>query len=108
MAPAIFIPPSPSPTDSDESYYFPITTADPTNPPVLDLALIYFGLQASAQFHQRTQMPSNSSTDPSNASSTENHVPLLVRPVESPEPPMLPNTIANTLAAHPDLNADIL
>jgi hypothetical protein len=108
MAPAIFIPPSPSPTDSDESYYFPITTADPTSPPVLDLALIYFGLRASAQLHQHAQMSSNGSTNPSNASSVENRVPLPVRPLESPEPPMSPNTVATTLAAHPDLNADIL
>ena len=83
MAPAIFIPPTPSPTDSDESYYFPITTTDPTSPPVLDLALIYFGLQASAQLHQCTPMSSNSSTNPSNASSTENHIPLPVHPLES-------------------------
>ena len=108
MAPAIFIPPNPSPTDSDESYYFPITTADPTFPPVLNLALIYFGLRASAQLHQRAPMSSNGSTNPSNASSIENRVPLLVRPVESTEPPMSPSTVATTLAAHPDLNADIL
>ena len=108
MAPAIFIPPSPSPTDSDESYYFPITTTDPTSPPVLDLALIYFGLRASAQLHQHAQMSSNGSTNPSNASSVENRIPLPVCPLESPEPPMLPGTIATTLAAHPDLNADIL
>ena len=108
MAPAIFIPPSPSLTDSDKSYSFPIVTTDPTCPPVLDLALIYFGLRASAQFHQRAQMPSNGSTNPSNASSAENHVPLPVRLVESPEPPMSPNTVATTLAAHPDLNANIL
>ena len=108
MPPAIFVPPSPSPTDSDESYFFPITTADPTYPPVLNLALIYFGLRASAQFHQRAQMPSNGSTNPSNALSAENHIPLPVHLVESPEPPMSPNTIANTLAAHPDLNANIL
>ena len=44
MAPAIFIPPTPSPTNSDESYSFPITTADPMYPPVLDLTFIYFGL----------------------------------------------------------------
>ena len=108
MAPAIFIPPSPSPTNSDESYYFPITTADPTSPPVLDLALIYFGLQASAQFHLHARMSSNASTNPSDASSVGNRFPLPVRPVESPEPPMSPNIIANTLVAHPDLNADIL
>ena len=108
MPPAIFIPPSPSPTDSDESYFFPITTTDPTYPPVLDLTLIYFSLQASAQFHQCTQMSSNGSTNPSNTSSAENRVPLPVRLVESPEPPMSPNTVATTLAAHPDLNADIL
>ena len=108
MASAIFIPPSPSPTDSDESYSFPITTADPTCPPVLDLALIYFGLRASTQSHQHAQMSSNGSINPSNASPVENHVPLPVRPVESPEPPMSPSTIAITLAAHPDLNADIL
>ena len=53
-------------------------------------------------------MSSNGSTNPSNALSIENHVPLPVRPVESPEPPMSPSTIATTLAAHPDLNADIL
>ena len=108
MAPAIFIPPSPSPTDSDESYYFPITTADPTSPPVLNLALIYFGLQASAQLHQHAQMSSNGSTNPSNASSVENRIPLPIRPLESPEPPMSPNTVATTLAAHPNLNVDIL
>ena len=108
MAPAIFIPPTPSLTDSDESYFFPITTADPTCPPVLDLALIYFSLRASARFHQCAQMSSNASTNPSNALSVENRIPLPVRPVESPEPPMSPNTIATTLAAHPDLNADIL
>ena len=108
MAPAIFIPPIPSPTDSDESYYFPITTADPTSPPVLNLALIYFGLRASTQLHQRAQMSSNGSTNPSNASSIENRIPLPVRPLESLEPPMSPNTVATTLAAHPNLNADIL
>ena len=108
MAPAIFIPPNPSPTNSDESYSFPIITTDPTHPPVLDLTLIYFGLRASAQLHQHAPMSSNGSTNPSNASSVENHVPLLVRPLESPEPPMSPNTIATTLAAHLDLNTDIL
>ena len=108
MAPAIFIPPNPSPTDSDESYYFPITTTDPASPPVLDLALIYFGLRASAQLHQRTQMSSNRSTNPSNALSIENRIPLPVRLLKSPEPPMSPNTVATTLAAHPDLNAHIL
>ena len=108
MAPAIFIPPSPSPTDSDESYSFPITTTDPTCPPVLDLALIYFGLRASAQFHQRAQMSSNGSINLSNALPVENRIPLPVRPVESPEPPMSPSTIVTTLAAHPDLNANIL
>jgi hypothetical protein len=108
MAPAIFIPPNPSPTDSDESYSFPIITTDPTHPPVLDLALIYFGLRASAQFHLHARMSSNASTNPSDASFVKNRVPLPVRPVESPEPPMSPNTVANTLAAHPDLNADIL
>ena len=108
MAPAIFIPLSLSPTDSDESYFFPVTTADPTCPPVLDLALIYFGLRASAQLHQRAQMSSNGSTNPSNASPAENRIPLLVHPLESPEPPMSPVTVATTLAAHPDLNANIL
>ena len=108
MAPAIFIPPNPSLTDSDESYSFPIITTDPMNPPVLDLALIYFGLRASAQFHLRARMSSNASTNPSVASSVKNRIPLPVCPVESPEPPMSPNTVANTLAAHPDLNADIL
>ena len=108
MAPAIFIPPNPSLTDSDESYSFPIITTDPTCPPVLNLTLIYFGLRASAQFRQHAQMSSNSSTNPSNASPIENHVPLPVRLVESPEPPMSPSTIATTLAARPDLNADIL
>ena len=108
MASAIFIPPSPSPTNSDESYSFPITTTDPTCPPVLDLALIYFGLRASTQFHQHAQMSSNSSINPSNASPVKNYVPLPVCPVESPEPPMSPSTVATTLAAHPDLNADIL
>jgi hypothetical protein len=86
MAPAIFIPPN----------------------PILDLALIYFGLRASAQLHQCAQMSSNGSTNPSNASSVENRVPLPVRPLESPEPPMSPSTVATTLAAHPNLNADIL
>ena len=108
MAPAIFIPLTPSPTDSDESYSFPITIADPTYPPVLDLALIYFGLQAYAQLRQPIPMSSNTSTNPSNALPTENRIPLLVCPVESPEPPMSPSTVATTLAAHPDLNADIL
>jgi hypothetical protein len=108
MAPAIFIPPSPSPTDLDESYSFPITTTDPTCPPVLDLTFIYFGLRAYARSHQPTQMSSNGSINLSNASPAENRIPLLVRPVESLEPPMSPSTIATTLAAHPDLNANIL
>ena len=108
MAPAIFIPPTPSPTDSDESYSFPITAADPTCPPVLDLAFIYFSLRAYARSCQPVQMSSNASINLSNASPAENCVPLPVRPVESPEPPMLPSTIATTLVAHPDLNADIL
>ena len=53
-------------------------------------------------------MSSNGSTNPSNTSSTENRVPLPVRPLKTPEPPMSPNTVATTLVAHPDLNADIL
>ena len=53
-------------------------------------------------------MSSNASTNPSNALSVENCVPFPVCLVESPEPPMSPNTVATTLAAHPDLNADIL
>ena len=53
-------------------------------------------------------MSSNGSINPSNASPTENRIPLPVRPVESPEPPMSPSTVATTLAVHPDLNADIL
>ena len=108
MAPAIFIPPTPSPTDSDESYSFPITTADPTCPPVLDLTFIYFGLRAYARSRQPAQMSSNGSINLSNASPAENRVPLPVCPVESPEPPMSPSTVATTLAAHPDLNVDIL
>ena len=108
MAPAIFIPPTPSPTDSDESYSFPITTADSTCPLVLDLAFIYFGLRAYTQSRQPAQMSSNGSINLSNTSPAENHIPLPVHLVESPEPPMSPSTIATTLAAHPDLNADIL
>jgi hypothetical protein len=108
MAPAIFIPPTPSPTNSDESYSFPITTADPTCPPVLNLAFIYFGLRAYAQSRQPAQMSSNGSINLSNASPAENRIPLPVHPVESPEPPMSPATVATTLAAHPDLNTDIL
>ena len=53
-------------------------------------------------------MSSNSSINLSNASPAENCVPLPVHLVESPEPPMSPSTVATTLAAHPDLNADIL
>jgi hypothetical protein len=108
MTPAIFIPPTPSPTDSDELYSFPITTADPTYPSVLNLAFIYFGLRAYARSRQPVQMSSNGSINLSNASPAKNRVPLLVHLVESPEPSMLPSTIATTLAAHPDLNADIL
>ena len=108
MAPAIFIPPTPGPTDSDKSYSFPITTADPTSTPVLDLALIYFDLRAYARSRPPLQMSSNGSINLSNVSPAKNHHPLLIRPVESPEPPMSPNTVATTLTAHPDLNADIL
>ena len=108
MAPAIFITPTPSPTDSDESYSFPITTADPTSNPVLDLTLIYFNLQAYAWSRPPLQMSSNGSINLSNASPAENRIPLPVPPVKSPEPPMSPSTIATTLAAHPDLNANIL
>ena len=53
-------------------------------------------------------MSSNGSINLSNALPTENHIPLPVRPVKSPEPPMSPSTVATTLAAHPNLNADIL
>ena len=53
-------------------------------------------------------MSSNGSINPSNASPIKNCIPLPVRPVESLEPPMSPSTVATTLAAHPDLNADIL
>ena len=108
MAPAIFIPPTPSPTDSAESYFFPVTVTDPVSTPVLNLALIYFGLWASNQSRQPAQMSSNRSINLSNASPAKNCIPLPVRPVESPEPPMLPGTVATTLVAHPDLNADIL
>ena len=108
MAPAIFVPPTPSPTNSDESYSFPITTADPMSNPVLDLAHIYFDLQAYARSRPPLQMSSNGSINLSNASPTENCIPLPVHPVESPEPPMSPSTIATTLMAHPDLNTNIL
>ena len=108
MAPAIFIPPTPSPTELAESYFFPITITDPMSAPVLDLALIYFNLRASNRSHQPTPMSSNGSINLSNASPTENHVPLPVRLAESPKPPMSPGTVATTLAAHPDLNTDIL
>ena len=101
MASAIFIPLTPSPTDLAESYFFPVTVTDPTSAPVLNLALIYFNLQASNPSHQPIQMSSN-------ASPAKNRIPLLVRPVESLEPPMSPDTVATTLAAHPDLNATIL
>ena len=53
-------------------------------------------------------MSSNGSINLSNASPAKNRVPLSVHPVKSPEPPMLPSTVATTLVAHPDLNADIL
>ena len=108
MAPAIFIPPTPSPTNLAELYFFPITVTDPTSAPVLNLALIYFNLQASNQSCQPTQMSSNGSINLSNALPTKNHVPLPIRLVKSLEPPMLPGTVATTLAAHPNLNVDIL
>ena len=76
--------------------------------PVLNLTLIYFNLRASNRSCQPVQMSSNSSINLSNALPTENCIPLLVRPVESLEPPMSPGTVATTLAAYPDLNADIL
>jgi hypothetical protein len=53
-------------------------------------------------------MSLNSSINLSNASPTKNRIPLLVHPVESPEPPMSPSAVVTTLEAHPDLNADIL
>ena len=53
-------------------------------------------------------MSSNGSINPSNTSPTENRIPLLVCLVESLEPPMSPSTVATTLAAHPDLNTNIL
>jgi hypothetical protein len=53
-------------------------------------------------------MSSNGSINLFNASPTENCIPLPVCPVESLEPPMSPSTVATTMAAHPDLNADIL
>ena len=53
-------------------------------------------------------MSSNGSINLSNASPAENPIPLLVCPVKSPETPMLPSTVVITLAAHPDLNANIL
>ena len=108
MAPAIFIPPTSSPTDSDELYSFPITTADPISTPVLNLTLIYFNLRAYAQSRLPIQMSSNGSINPSNALPVKNRVPLPVHPVKSPEPPLSPSTVATTLAAHPDLNTDIL
>ena len=108
MASAIFIPPTPSPTDSAESYFFPITITDPTSTPVLNLTLIYFNLHASNQSHQPIRMSSNASINLSNVSPAENQMPLPVRLVKSPEPPMSPSTIATTLAAHPNLNSNIL
>ena len=53
-------------------------------------------------------MSSNGSINLSNASPAENRIPLPVRPVKSLEPPMSPSTVATTLAAHPDLNTNIL
>jgi hypothetical protein len=53
-------------------------------------------------------MSSNGSINLSNASPAENCVPLPVHLVESSEPPMSPSTVATTLVAHPDLNANIL
>ena len=54
------------------------------------------------------QMSSNGSINLSTALPAENCTPLLVRLVKSLEPPMSPGTVATTLAAHPDLNGDIL
>jgi hypothetical protein len=108
MAPAIFIPLTPSPTDLAKSYFFPVTITDLMSSPALDLALIYFSLQASNQSRQPVQMSSNTSINLSNALPIKNHIPLPVRLVESLESPMSPNTVATTLVAHPNLNATIL
>ena len=108
MALAIFIPPTPSPTNLAESYFFPITVTDPTFAPVLDLTLIYFNLHAFNQSRRHAQMSSNASINLLNTSPAENPMPLPVRPVESLKPPMSPSTVATTLAAHPDLNTNIL
>ena len=108
MAPAIFIPPTPSLTDLAELYFFPVTITDPTSAPVLNLTLIYFNLHASNQSCWPIQMSSNASINLSNAEPAKNPIPLPVRPTESLEPPMLPSTIATTLAAHPSLNTNIL
>ena len=108
MAPAIFIPPTPSPTDSAELYFFPVTITNTTSTPVLNLTLIYFSLQASRQSHRPTQISSYASISPSNVLFAENRIPLPVRPVKSSESPMSPGTVATTLAAHPNLNTTIL
>ena len=108
MSSTFFIPPTPSPTDSEGSYFLPLTITDSTSTPVLDLALIYFNSHASNQSHQPIQMSSNSSINMSNVSPAKSPMPLPTQPVESPEPPITPTTITMTLAAHPKLHPDIL
>ena len=53
-------------------------------------------------------MSFNTSINMLNALPAENPVPLPIRLVKSPEPPMLPNTIVTTLTAHPKLHPDII
>ena len=109
-----FIPPTPSPTPSASSYYYPVIGTNIHNKPaapVVDLQSLHAYLR-SRRSPRSAQMSSNRSINTSNESPVEGSSPPLPVPPPRTQTPhtvaMSPRTIQATLANHEELPANIL
>ena len=109
-----FIPPTPSPTPSTSSYYYPVIGTDAYNKPaapVVDLRQLYSDLRSKKSLRP-APMSSNGSINMSNESPVEQSNPPLPVPPPRTQTPhtvaMSPRTIQATLANHEELPANIL
>ena len=110
MQPIPFIPPMPSPSNSESSYYEPLCVANPDIAPPLDINLraVYQSLR-SRPYPLPDQMSINASPNLSNVSPAESSAPLpFPRPQTPAAPAMSPRTVSNTLTNNPDISPEIL
>src|SRR6266850_8360164 len=104
-----FIPYPPSSTSSN-GLYFTLQICADTSPSSaeVDLCAIYQS-QRSRSYPQPDQMLSNTSINLSNISPAKSLAPLPIPCPATPAPPaMSPQTTQSTLAANPDINAELL